>query len=102
MKKIVKIIDREKLVYIASEYAYDFSNFKTIRTFGRNIYEDAISLEEANEDQSDLVNEIKKFSNKTRPQNDDKNEKKKLFLKACIIFVTVEKKFLMDLRTKYF
>ena len=33
--KIEKTVDREKLIYKASEYTYSFQNFQTIRTFGR-------------------------------------------------------------------
>ena len=39
IKEIEKTVDREKLVYKASEYTYSFENFQTIRTFGRDIYE---------------------------------------------------------------
>ena len=53
--------------------------------FGRDIYEGEISLEKADEDQSNLMNEIRIFNAKT-----------------CVIFLMQEKKFLMDLRAKYF
>ena len=33
-----KNVDREKLVYEAGKYKYDFRNFNTIRTFGEDIY----------------------------------------------------------------
>ena len=96
-------IDREKLVYKVTEYTYDYRNLRTIRMFGRDIYEGRISLEKADEDQSNLMNEIRYFDTKTRPQNDDKkNEKKKLFLKTCIIFLRQEKKLLVGLKAKYF
>ena len=65
--------------------------------FGRDIYEDKISLEEADEDQSDLMNEIKKFSNKTRPQNDDKKRGKEIILENLYNLFDGKKKFLTDL-----
>ena len=83
-EKIVKIeenIDKEKLVYNASEYTYDFKKFRTIRTFGRYIYDGKISLEEADEDQSDLADETEKFKNKTRPKNLEKKTRKR---KCCL------------------
>ena len=43
-----------------------------IRTFGRDIYESKIILKEADEDQSNLLNDIRNFSDKTRSQNDKK------------------------------
>ena len=69
IRKIEDTIDREKLVYKASGNTYDFRNFQTIRTFAKYIYEGEISLEEADKNQSDLLNEIKDFSDKTRPKN---------------------------------
>ena len=103
IKEIENAIDREKLIYKSNKYTYDFRNFQTIRTFGEDIYEGEITFEEADEDKSDLLNSIRDFKNKTRPQNNrKKNKKKKLFLKICIIFLRVEKKFLMVLKVKYF
>ena len=72
LDKITEIedtIDREKLVYKASGNTYDFRKFRTIRNFGKDIYEGEITLEEADKDQSNLLNEIKNFNDKTRPKN---------------------------------
>ena len=81
---------------------YDFRNFRTIRAFGRDIYEGKITLEEANEDQSKLVHDINDFVKKKRPQNNNKKQKKELFLKPCINFLRQEKKFSKVLKVKYF
>ena len=51
IKEIEKTIDREKLIYRANEYTYNFRDFQTVRTLGRDIYEGKITLEEANIDQ---------------------------------------------------
>ena len=102
IEEIEKTINREKLVYKATEYTYDFRDFITIRTFSRDIYEGIITLEEADNDQPNLLNEIRNFKDKTRPQNDKKKKKKKLFLKTCIIFLRQEKKFLTAFLVKYF
>ena len=69
ISEIEKDVDREKLVYKTNIHTYDFQTFQTIRTFARDIYNDEISLEEANEDQ-----------------------KKKMLLKTCLTFITVGKK----------
>ena len=84
-------MDREKLVYDADKYIYDFRKFKTIKTFGKDIYEGKITLKEADEDQSDLTNEINKFIKETDPKNVYKNKTKKLLLKTCI-FLSRQKK----------
>ena len=40
------------------------------------IYNEKITLEEADEDQSDLIDMIKEFTTKTRPQSNKKKQKK--------------------------
>ena len=79
-----------------------FKHFQTIKTFGRDIYEGKITIKKADEYQADLLTEIMNFRKNTKPRDQEKNEKKKLFFKTCIIFLRVEKKFLMLLKTKYF
>ena len=80
IKEIEKIIDREKLIYRANEYTYNFRNFWTVRTLGRDIYEGKITFEETNIDQDNLLRDIWNFINRTRPQNDSKIQEKKIVL----------------------
>ena len=54
---------------------------RTIRTFGNDIYEGKITLKEADEYQSNLLNEIKNFKDKTRPRNNVKKQEKEIVLK---------------------
>ena len=70
--KIEKNVDREKLVYDAGKHKDDFRKSNTIRTFGEDIYNGRITLEEADEDQSDLADKIDEFTEKTRPKSDKK------------------------------
>ena len=77
IKEIENSIDREKLVYKSKKYAYDFRKFQTIRTFGEDIYEGVITFKEADEDQSDLTNEIVNFRNKTRPKGLEKKTRQR-------------------------
>ena len=37
MKEIEKTVDRENLYHRTNEYKYNFQNFQTINTFGRDI-----------------------------------------------------------------
>ena len=76
IKETENSIDKEKLIYKSNKHTYDFRNFQTIRTFGKDIYEDEITFEEADEDQSNLLNSIIDFKNKTRPQNNIKKQEK--------------------------
>ena len=75
--EIEKTVDREKLVYRASEYTYSFQNFRTIRAFGRDIYNGEITLKDADEDQASLLNEIVNFRDKTKLKDEEKKKKKK-------------------------
>ena len=68
IKEIKKNVDREKLIYETSEYTYSFKNFQTIKTFGRDIYEGKITIEEANEYQTNLLAEIMNFRKNTKSQ----------------------------------
>ena len=102
IKEIWKIVDREKLIYQASEYIHSFKNFQTIESFGRDIYEGKIAIEESDKDQTDLLAKIMNFRKNTKPRSQEKNKKKKSFLKTCIIFLRVEKKFLTLLKAKHF
>ena len=102
ISEIEKTVDREKLVYRASAFTCSFQNFRTIRTFGRDIYNGEITLKEADEDQASLLSEIMNFRDKTKPQDEEKKQKKKMFLKTCITFLRAEKKSLMLLIVKYF
>ena len=66
IKEIETTINREKLVYRASEYTFNFRNFRTIRTFCRDIYEGKINLEEADGNQSNSLNSINDFKDKNK------------------------------------
>ena len=106
-KNVIKVkkqkkMQADKLIYETNDYTYSFRNFQTIKTFGRDIYEGKITLEKANEYQTDLLAEIINFKKKTKPRSQEKYKEKKLFFKTCIIFLRVEKKFLMLLKEKYF
>ena len=86
IKEIEKTVDKEKLVQRVSEYTYSFKNFRTIKIFGRDIYEGKITLKEADEDQSNLLNEIRNFRDKTRPEIYKKKQEKKIVLKNLYKF----------------
>ena len=97
-----KTIDREKLIYKASEYIYSFRNFRTIRMFGRDIYEGKITVKEADEDQSNLLNELGTLIIKKDRKMIRKKEKKKLFLKTCITFFEARERLLDGFESEIF
>ena len=69
IKEIDKNVDREKLIYETNEYTYSFKNFQTIKTFGRDIYEGKITIEKANEYQTNLLAEIICFKKHAKPRS---------------------------------
>ena len=77
IKEIEKNVDREKLIYETNDYIYSFRNFKTIKTFGRDIYEGKITLEKANEYQTDLLAEIIDFKKNTKARSQEKKTRKR-------------------------
>ena len=101
-KKIEDTTDRKKLTYKTNGNTYDFRKSRTIRNFGKDIYEGEITLDETDKDQSDLLNEIKNFSDKTRRKSPEKKQEKKLLVITSINFIVQEKWFLKVLKAKYF
>ena len=79
------------MIYYSSKEPFDFRMFKTIRSFGDDIYSSKITINEADQEQSDLVEYILNFNNKTRLKSKDgKKKTKKIFLIAQKIFIIVE------------
>ena len=71
-----------------------------MRTFGKDIYEGKITLEEAHEENS--LNSIRNFKNNTKLQNEKKKQEKEIVLKNLYDFLRQDKYFLMVLIVKYF
>ena len=72
IKEIEKNVDREKFIYETNEYTYNFKNFQTTKTFGRDIYEGKITIKEADEYQKDLLVKIISFLKHTKPKSLEK------------------------------
>ena len=56
------------MIYNLSKESFDFNAFKTIRTFGEDIYNSKITINEADQEQADLINYVSNFNNKARPR----------------------------------
>ena len=86
IKEKEKNVDREKLIYKTDEYTYSFKNFQTIKTFGRDIYEGKITLEKANEYQTDLLAEIINFKKKQNQEVKKNKQEKEIVLQNLYNF----------------
>ena len=79
IKEYEKNINRNNMIYHSSKESFDFNVFKTIRTFDEDIYNGKITINEADQEQADLVNYTLNFNNKTRPKNNSDRKNKKIF-----------------------
>ena len=78
IKEYEKKVNRDNMIYYSSKEPFDFRMFKTIRSFGDDIYSSKITINEANQERSDLAEYILNFNDNTRPKNkDDKKNQKK-------------------------
>ena len=78
------------MTYYSSKEPFNFKTFKTVRTVGENIYSGKITMEEIDEEQSNLIEYILSFNDKARTENRDDKKKKKMFLILQKIFMIAE------------
>ena len=102
IKEIEKNVDREKLIYETSEYIYSFKNFQTIKTFVRDIYEGKITIEGADEYQTNLSVEIMNFRKNTKPRSQEKKQEKEIVLENLYNFFEGREKILDAFESKIF
>ena len=60
------------MICYSSKEPFDFRMFKTIRSFDDDIYSGKITINEADQEQSDLVEYVLNLDQKARPKNKDK------------------------------
>ena len=92
----------EKLFYKSDKNKYNFKNFQTIRTFGKDIYEGKITFEKADEYQSNLVEKINDSIKKTKPKNEEKKREKENVKKKLYYFYTGREMVLNGFKSKLF
>ena len=56
---------------------YDFQQYKTIRSFGDIIYTGKTIIDETGMDQTNLLEIMLKFNNKSRPRSEEDMDKKR-------------------------
>ena len=71
------------MIYYSSKETFDFKTFERIRSLDENIYSGKTTINEANQEQGDLLEYNLKFNNKARPRNkDNKKIKEKKFMRV--------------------
>ena len=58
---------RGDLKYEVGKYIFDFQQYETIRFFGESIYNGKINIDEAEIDQTKLLENMVNFNNNSRP-----------------------------------
>ena len=84
------------------EYTYSFKNFQTIKTFGQDIYEGKITINDADEYQTNLLTEILNFRKNTKPRSQEKKQEKEIVLKNLYNFFEGREKVLDAFESKIF
>ena len=79
IKEYEKKVNGKNMIYYSSKEPFDFRMFKTIRSFSDDIYSSKITINKADQEQSDLLEYILNFNNKTRPKNKDDKKKQKVY-----------------------
>ena len=64
MKKILK---REDLVYKKDKDVYNFQQYEAIRSFAKNIFNRKITLDNADKEQTDLLNDFMDIKKRIKP-----------------------------------
>ena len=64
------------MVYKSTGRTYEFSGFKTIRTYGNDIRNNVISLSAANLEQTNLLAHVQNFVKNTTPQDPEQKKLK--------------------------
>ena len=67
-------IKRRNLKHEATKYKYDFQHYETIRSFGESIYPSKISINKAEMGRTNLLENMVKFNNISRPKTNEREE----------------------------
>ena len=76
IKKREEKIRRKDLLCKTNRCKYDFQQYETIRFFGDSIYNGKISTDEADIDQSSLLDGLKDFNDSSRPKATSRKQPK--------------------------
>ena len=82
-----KKVNRNKMVYKATNKTYDFRKFQTIRAFGNEIKNNIINDDMANNEQNKLLKHIEEFNGSIRPRNLKLKELKKEVLDSALVLL---------------
>ena len=67
-------MNRKDITYETFGYINNFQQFETIRSFAKNIFNHIITLKGADENQSNLLDDIVEFKKNTKPKDFEKKK----------------------------
>ena len=76
--------------YETKIYTHGFQQFETIRSFGDNIYTVKVTINEAERDQNNLLENMAEFNDKSRPRSEEVKKKKKILMKVHMLLLKVD------------
>ena len=82
IKKWKEKIKRKYWKHEAGKYKYDFQQYETIRSFGQSIYAGKINIHEAEMDETNLLENVVKFNNKSRAKTKEGKNKNEILLRV--------------------
>ena len=85
-----KKINSNNLKYETNKHLHDFQNFKKITLFGVSKDSDKITISVVDEDQSNLLENIVEFNNKSRPTTKEDKMKKEILLIVQMLFMKID------------
>ena len=91
-----------QITYNTNKYNYDFQQYETIRSFGESVYAGKISADETEEDQSNLLENIIKVNEKSKPRIKEGKDKNEILMKVYMLWMKDENKTLMLSEAEYF
>ena len=68
------MVKREHLFYETNKFVYNFQQHETIRSFAKNIFVGKSTLDNADKDQSDLLNDFIDFNKRAKPRDIEKKK----------------------------
>ena len=90
LKKREDKIKGKDLKYELGKCKYDFQQYETIRSFGESIYSGKISIFEAHMDETNLLENMKEFNDKSRPKTKEGKDKKRNTFNSIMLFTKME------------
>ena len=90
IKKSEEKIKRKDLKYETNKYVYDFQQFETIRSFGESIYTGKTNINQTEMDQTNLLENIIEFNNKSKPKIKEGQGKNEILLTVKVLFMKDE------------